>query len=213
MLYFTGAPPERADDPCSRSYEAVAEPTDDAMVVTLHPLVGPQPRGGCPDIGYERSVTVDLPEPVRSRPIVDGFSGRRRSVSGAARLLQPSWLPPGSRLSHEYVESETDSYIDTREWTTDRHPDQRLLVEQGAVDEVGRPGFDPVVLDRPSVRGTAATVWKTRGFDDLVCVTWAEGAIGHRICSSGTPGELLPDDVLIRVADGLCDHDSRRARP
>jgi hypothetical protein len=53
------------------------------------------------------------------------------------------------------------------------------------------------------VRGRPATVWKTRGFDDLVCVSWAEGATGHRVCTSGTPERLLPVAALLRVANGL----------
>jgi hypothetical protein len=208
-LYFTGARPLQADDPCSRAYEAVAEPTDDTMVLTVRPVAGsPLPPGqGCEDIGYSRSVTVDLPAPLRSRPIIDGASGERRSISDVAQLLTPSWLPAGYHFSWEYVESD----LDIQEWVMDGNPNVRLLVEQGGADEVGRPGLDPVVLDRPTVRGVPATVWKTKGFDDLVCVSWAEGAAGHRVCSSGTPGQLLPNDALIRVADELREYDSRES--
>lgn len=209
-LYFTGARPLQADDPCSSAYTAVAEPTDDTMVVTLRPVAGPPlpPDGGCEDIGYDRSVTVDLPEPLQGRPVVDGASGQQRTISDAAELLTPSWLPAGYHFSWEYVDSEIDTYIDTRQWVLDGQSDVRLLVEQGAVDEVGRPGFDPVVLDKPTVRGAPATVWKTKGFDDLVCVSWAEGSAGHRVCASGTPGQLMPNGVLVRVADGLRDDGS-----
>jgi hypothetical protein len=189
-LYFTGARPLQADDPCSRAYEAVAEPTDDMMVVTVRALAGsPLPPGqGCEDIGYDRSVTVDLPEPLEGRPVVDGASGQQRTVSNAAELLTPSWLPAGYHLSWEYVNSEIDTYIDRREWVVDGQPDVRLLVEQGDVDEVGRPGLDPVVLDRSTVRGMPATVWKTKGFDDLVCVSWAERLCGPPCVLERHPG-------------------------
>jgi hypothetical protein len=70
---------------------------------------------------------------------------------------------------------------------------------------LAQPGFDPVVLARPLVRGISATVWKTRGFDDLVCVSWREGTIGRRVCTSGAPERLLPVETLVRVADGLRD--------
>ena len=136
---------------------------------------------------------------------MDGASGRRRRVSDAATLLTPSWLPADYHPARQYVESN----IDTREWARDGHPEERLTIERGNVDEVGRPGFKPVVLDEPTVRGLPATVWKTKGFGDLVCVSWAEGGEGHRVCSSGTPGQLLPNDVLVRVADGLRDHDNQ----
>jgi hypothetical protein len=83
-------------------------------------------------------------------------------------------------------------------------PEARLLVDQGDPDKLARPGFDPVVLARPVVRGgVPATVWKTRRFDDSVCVSWAEGGMGHRVCTSGAPETLLPIHELIRVADGL----------
>jgi hypothetical protein len=205
-LYFTGARPAQADDPCSRAYEAVAEPTDDTMVVTVRPLAGSPlpPDHACTAEGYARSVTIDLPAPLRGRPIIDGASGQPRPISDVAGLLEPSWVPAGYHVSREYVWLD----VDTQEWARDGHPDERLRIEQVDVDKVARPGFDPVVLDRPTVRGVPATVWKIRGVDDLVCVSWAEGSAGHRVCSSGTPGQLLPNDVLIRVADELRDSES-----
>jgi hypothetical protein len=179
------------------------------MVVTLRPVAGPPlpPDQGCEDIGYDRTVTVDLPAPLQGRCVVDGASGQQQAISDAAELLTPSWLPAGYDLSWEYVESEIDTYLDTRTWALDGHPSERLLVEQGGVDEVGRPGLEPVVLDRPTVRGMPAIVWQTGGFDDLVCVSWAEGSAGHRVCSFGTPGQLLPSEVLVRVANELRNYD------
>jgi hypothetical protein len=70
---------------------------------------------------------------------------------------------------------------------------------------LARPGFDPVVLARPVVRGVPATVWKTRRFDDSICVAWAEGGTGHRVCANGAPERLLPIQQLVRVAVGLRD--------
>jgi hypothetical protein len=200
-LYFVGGPPSRPDDPCARAYEATAEPTGDRMTVTLRELPAPPlpPGHGCAAVGYERSVTVALPEPLRGRVVVDGATGEERLVSDAALLLSPSWLPAGYRFVRERVELG----IDRREWAPEGQPDERLLVEQGDPGKLARPGLDPVVLARPVVRGVPATVWKTRGFDDSVCVSWAEGTVGHRVCSSGVPDRLLPVEELVRVADGL----------
>jgi len=201
-LYFVGAPPGPSDDPCARAYEATAEPTADKVTVTLRELPAPPlpPGHACAAIGYARTATVELPEPLRDRPLVDGATGKQRPVIDAALLLTPSWLPTGYRFLREQVESG----IDTREWGPDR-PDERLLVDQGDADHLSRPGVDPIVLARPLVRGRPATVWKTSGFDDLVCVSWAEGSTDHRVCTSGTPEHLLPVDELTRVADGLRD--------
>jgi hypothetical protein len=199
-LYFVGGPPGRSDEPCARAYQATAQPSSDRMTVTLRELPSPPlpPGHGCALVGYGRTVTVELPEPLRGRPVVDGATGQERLVSDAALLLTPSWLPAGYRFVRERVELG----IDRRSWGPE-WPDVRLEVEQGDAGKLTGPGFDPVVLARPVVRGVPAMVWKTRGFDDVVCVSWAEGSMGHRVCTSGAPEKLLPVEVLVRVADGL----------
>ena len=185
----------------SRAYQATAKPSGDRLTVTLRELPGPplSPGHGCAAVGYGRTVTVALPEPLGRRPVVDGATGQERPVIDAALLLTPSWLPAG----YQFVRERVQMGVDFREWAPQGRQDERLLVDQGDPGKVARPGFDPVVLARPVVRGAPATVWKTRRFDDSVCVSWAEGTMGHRVCSSGAPGRLLPIEVLVRVADGL----------
>lgn len=199
-LYFTGGPPGPLDEPCARTYQATAGVSGNRMTVTVWELpAAPLPaRHACADIGYGRTVTVELPEPLRGRPVLDGATGKQRPVIDAVLLLTPSWLPAGYRFLTERVESGTD----LREWAP-AGPDVRLLIDQGAADRLARPGVDPVVLARPSVRGVPAIVWKTRRFDDLICVSWAERSMGHRVCTSGPPERLLAIRELIRVADGL----------
>jgi hypothetical protein len=191
-LYFTGGPPGPPDEPCARAYQATAAVSGDRMTVTVRELPSaPLPPGhGCADVGYGRTVTIELSEPLRGRPVVDGATGELRPVIDAGLLLTPSWLPAGYRFVRERVEFG----VDFREWAPDG-PDERLLVDQGDADK----------LARPVVRGVPATVWKTRRFDDSVCVSWAEGSMGHRVCTSGAPEKLLPIQELIRVADGLRD--------
>jgi hypothetical protein len=199
-LYFTGGPPGPPDQPCARTYQATATPGADKMTVTVRELPAPPlpPGHGCADVGYGRTVAVELPEPLGGRRVVDGATGKERPVIDAALLLTPSWLPAGYRFVREWVEAG----VDFREWAPDE-PDTRLLVDQGDAGKLARPGLDPVVLARPVVRGVPATVWKTRRFDDSVCVSWAEGAMGHRVCTSGAPAKLLAIGELVRVADGL----------
>jgi hypothetical protein len=199
-LYFGGGPPGPPGDPCARAYEAAVVPSSRRVTVTVWELPAPAlpPGHGCASVGYGRSVTIELPQPLRGRPVVDGATGEIRSVSDAASLLRPSWLPAGYRLVRERVEFG----IDSQEWGRPG-PDERLSVEQGDPDKLARPGLDPVVLARPVVRGMPGTVWKTRRFDDSICVSWAEGTMGHRVCSSGAPRKLLSIDQLVGVADGL----------
>jgi hypothetical protein len=200
-LYFTGGPPGPPDQPCAGTYQATAASTANRMTVTVRELpAAPLPPGhGCADVGYGRTVTIELPEPLRGHPVVDGASGKERPVIDAALLLTPSWLPAGYRFVREWVEVG----VDFRTWAPDGQQDVQLLVDQGDAGKLARPGLDPVVLARPVVRGVPATVWKTRRFDDSVCVSWAEGAMGHRVCTSGAPGKLLAIGELVRVADGL----------
>lgn len=200
-LYFVGGPPGPANEPCARAYRATAQAAGDKVTVVLRELPSPPlpPGHGCAEVGYGRTFELALPEPLRDRPVVDGATGEERLVSDAALLLTPSFLPVGYRFVSERVEQG----IDERAWAPEGRRDVRLLVEQGDPGMLARPGYDPVVLARPVVRGTPATVWKTRRFDDLVCVSWAEGTTGHRVCTSGRPGTLLPIEALVRVADGL----------
>jgi hypothetical protein len=129
-LYFVGGPPGRLDDPCAGNYEAKAKLIGDRMAVTLRQLRGPAllPGHACDDVGYTRTSTVALHEPLRGRPVVDGATGQERPVSDAALLLTPSWLPPGYRL----VDKRVEFGVDRREWGPDgRVEDERLDVEQG----------------------------------------------------------------------------------
>jgi hypothetical protein len=199
-LYFTGGPPGPLDEPCARAYQATVTPSIDRMTVTVRELPAPPlpPGHGCAAVGYARTASIELPEPLRGRALVDGATGEQRAVVDAALLLRPSWVPAGYRFVGERVEFG----IDFREWAP-AGADGRLLVDQGDADRLAQPGFDPVVLARPMVRGVPATVWKTRRFDDSMCVSWTEGTMGHRVCTSGAPGKLLAMEELVRMADGL----------
>ena len=68
---------------------------------------------------------------------------------------------------------------------------------------MARLGYRPMVVQRATVHGAAATVWKSRGFDDSVCLSWGEGASGFRICSLGSPRAPLPPVELVKIGEGL----------
>jgi hypothetical protein len=200
-LYFIGGPDGAPVAPCSPAYEAIANPSGGVMTATVYELPSPTlpPGHGCAAIGYARSLTVELPEPLLGRPVVDGATGERRMVIDARTLLAPTYLPAGYRSVSDRVEGD----IHRRTWAPDGRPDRQpwLTVSLGAL-RVAQP-YQPVVLAKPTIRGAPATVSKTKGFDDGICATWVEGTTGHSVCTSGTPGELLPIEELVRVADGL----------
>jgi hypothetical protein len=77
-LRFTGAP-YGADRPCGLDYWLEAVTSEHAVVLILHDRGfaggGSGPRM-CPDIGGPRQVTLELPEPLGSRIVLDGLYGR-----------------------------------------------------------------------------------------------------------------------------------------
>jgi hypothetical protein len=105
-LYFTGGPPGPPDDPCARSYQATAAVSGDRMSVTLRELSAASlpPGHGCADVGYGRTISIELPERLRDRLVLDGATGEQRPVIDAGLLLSPSWLPAGYRFVSERVE-------------------------------------------------------------------------------------------------------------
>jgi hypothetical protein len=68
---------------------------------------------------------------------------------------------------------------------------------------VARLGYRPEVLQHPTVHGVRATVWKSRGLDDSICLPWAEGATGSRVCSLGPATAPLPPAELVKIGEGL----------
>jgi hypothetical protein len=201
-LYFVGAPPGPLG-PCSPAYEATAEPGADRITVTVRALPTPDLPAGhyCTSVGADRDVAISLPEPLQGRKVVDGSNGEARPVFDARALLTPTYLPAGYRPSREGVMYGLSSY--TRTWLADGPPGAVQLTVTAGGGEMLRPGYHEVVLARPTVRGAAAKVTKTRDFDDNVCVTWREGSAGHSVCTSGDPKRLLPIAELVRVAQGL----------
>jgi hypothetical protein len=172
--------------------------TDEAVTLTVSEwTTRPLTTVLCASVGYARSLTVSLPEPLRGRRLVDGPTGRTMPVADTV-LRQPSYLPAGYR----YAREELDNGASRREWTRQGRSEETLDLTQGGA-AVARLGYRPVVLQRPTVHGAAATVWKSRGFDDSVCLSWAEGAVGFRICSLGSPTAPLPPAELVKIGEGL----------
>jgi hypothetical protein len=201
VVDFVGTPPGTPGDPRAPrpTYEGVAEATDATVIVTVavhRPALPPGTYFVGPS--FRRTVVVELPEPLRGRGVVDGATGQLRPIVDAARLRQPSYLPAGYRFGREWVDGE----VDRREWWKESARDEVLVVEQGPPG-LARLGYRPVVLARPVIHGVAATAWRSEGFDDLVCLCWAEGSVGYRVCSQGSPRAPLPVAELVSVANGL----------
>jgi hypothetical protein len=117
--------------------------------------------------------------------------------------------PDGSRRiqkdhrdDHWYRREEVDNEVSRRTWTGQGRSQGLLDITQGGA-AVARLGDRPVVLMRTTVHGVTATVWKSRGFNDSICLSWAEGAIGFRICNLGSPAAPLSPAELVKIGEGL----------
>jgi hypothetical protein len=199
VVSFTGAAPQGAPlSRCSPLYKGETEVTDDAVTLTVSAwTTRPLSTAACAAVGYLRSLTVTLPEPLRGRRLVDGATGRTMPVVDTV-LRQPSYLPAGYRYRREEIDDE----VSRRTWTRPGKTQELLDITQGGA-AVARLGYRTVVLQRTTVHGVAVTVWKSRGFDDSICLSWAEGATGFRICSLGSTTAPLPPAELVKIGQGL----------
>jgi hypothetical protein len=201
VVDFVGMPPESPTDARAPrpAYEGTAKATAATVTVTVAVHVPELPPGSYRvGAGFRRTVVVELPEPLDGREVVDGATGQVKPIVDAAMLWQPSYLPAGYGFGREWVEGQ----VDRREWWKHGTRDEVLVVEQGP-PRLARLGYRPVVLARPVIREVTATAWRSEGFDDLVCLCWAEGSAGSRVCSQGSPRAPLPVAELVSVANGL----------
>jgi hypothetical protein len=201
VVDFVGTPPDTPVDPRAPgpTYHGIAEATDATVTVTVavhRPALPPGTYRVGP--GFHRTVVVELPEPLHGHGVVDGSTGQLKPIVDAATLRQPSYLPASYRFGREWVDGE----VDRREWWKESARDEVLVVEQGPPG-LARLGYRPVVVARPVIHGVTATAWRSEGFDDLVCLGWAEGSAGYRVCSQGSPRAPLPVAELVSVANGL----------
>lgn len=114
LVQIIGAAPFEAGDACTAEYSATAEETAEQVTVAI---TGVRPSGSyeCPDIGYVRSLTVDLAEPLGDRRLL--ALGQVRNVFDGADLATVAWIPATWSLREEGA-SGTSGWF--RTWSPDR---------------------------------------------------------------------------------------------
>jgi hypothetical protein len=114
LLQFIGAAPFMEGDPCTAEYSATAEETVEQVTVELS---GVRPGGdySCPAIGYLRSLTLDLAQPLGDRRML--ALGQVRDVYDGADLARVEWMPALWSLREEGSAGVSGWY---RTWSPDR---------------------------------------------------------------------------------------------
>lgn len=92
---FVGGPEYESSDFCTVRYEATATETDESVTVVVSGLSPPPPSDtslpiGCAMVGYRRSITVNLSEPLGERSLINAATGAAHPVN-----VEP-WTPPTS---------------------------------------------------------------------------------------------------------------------
>lgn len=90
LVQVIGAAPFKAGDPCTADYSATTQETPEQVTVEIS---GVRPSGIdiCPSIGYPRSLTIDLAEPLGDRRFI--ALGEVRDVFDGADLARVAWMP------------------------------------------------------------------------------------------------------------------------
>ena len=126
LVQIIGAAPFEAGDACTAEYSATAEETPEQVTVAI---TGVRPSGSyaCPDLGYVRSLTVDLAEPLGDRRFL--ALGQVRDVFDGADLATVAWMPADWSLREEGT-SGTSGWF--RTWSPDRPAGQTNICTPSA---------------------------------------------------------------------------------
>ena len=226
-FHFTGGPSiESPADGCQVGYVADAEETQPELRVRIRTtapiLPADAPEVGCTLVGYDRTATLDLGDPLGDRRLVNAADDRTVGIFDGSTLAVPSWLPDGFTLLHDGggIRGEGGGVSWAQTWgeavpaapPTDRcRPGAGfVMLDQGPPPEPPPyPVGQPPVVGTTTVHGQPADQTQERnGVTGAVAanhLTWTEGATLFALtsgasCDGDTP---LGFDVLQRIADGL----------
>jgi hypothetical protein len=219
VVSWTGVDPAAdPSDPCWVGYAPEVRSEPGRVVVALRGYRSRArlaPRQFCPDMGFVRSLAVELPEALAGRPVADGHDGRRHRLAPVP--LAPSWLPPGWKLVLEYGVEFAGGPVWERSYGPGGDsgglapggvPVSEVRVSDGP-PAIGRPQTAPGsrVVARPAVRGVPATVERTDA-GQAMAVRWHEGRRGLAVAATfpttpSTRAVAAVQALLVRIARGL----------
>lgn len=221
IVFFVGAAEYQPGDQCSMRYIPTVEESDTEVHVAFRGERPGSSDGGetysCRLIGYSRSVTVDLSQPLGDRTLI--VLGEQRDVFDGSTLTQPEWLPDGWQISGEQpaFPGPSPSASWARTWTPPRPEpgdgacepaDSGFTLFEGAADLVDAfpPEQGETVASTYDINGTIAT-YSSRSDLGIARLSWTLGDRGYVLKT--TPqceGDQPPTpETMLRFARNLAD--------
>jgi hypothetical protein len=163
------------------------------------PVSGPNPA--CVDIYRAPArLKVTLAQPLAARSLVDAHDGASRQVLDPASVLKPSSLPGGYTGGQPAWDVEHPGAA----VRTYQGPGGSLTVTVGGAS-LNRPAEH--IIEQTTVRGHAASVSNTPGFEDDILIAWDEDATHAATVYQMSRGEKshppLTAEQLVQIANSL----------
>lgn len=217
-LLFHGGPPFSEDDPCSIDYAGteIESSTEIEIEVTARrpELFERDPDVVCPDVSYERVLTVELAAPVGDRT-VSGFTPPHRLFDGALLVDLDGIVPNGWDITRDAppLGSGGTSHSWSRTWALPRPPNGAnapciptpspiTLIEGPAELTDAEPGFASGTTEQVQIDAThVGTLISDSSATDLR-LAWNDGDRGYVLSSGmGCQGDTPTDsEHLIDIA-------------
>ena len=220
LLFFVGAADYQPGDPCSMRYLPTVEEIDAAVNVTIHGERPTTPDGsgsyGCMLVGYARSVSVELTQPLGDRKLI--VLDAEREVFDGTTLAQPTWVPDGWQEELEQPAALSDrpgAAAWSRTWAPPNPEPQDgacvagnsgFTLFEGDAELVDSFPAEPgeTVIDTYDINGATAT-YSTRDDLGISRLTWIESDRGYVLksfpdCAGDEPPSI---DTMLQFARGL----------
>ena len=207
---FVGGAEYVADDPCTQDYRVDLHETPTEVRAEIWTRTGMTTAQdyACLGIGYLRTATARLAQPLGARKVILDHDGGELDVSDTARIATAHWLPDGRHASPPapFRDGGWEHVFEGRNTPGDCGEDDALLVlYQGPpplLDTLRAPGKAPVSTH--TVHGVQAEYWLGGGFPTAQ-LRWSENGQDLMLTSDAPcdDTEPVPLTTMLRIARHL----------